>query len=383
MKTGVMVLLAMLMVFAVLFGCAEETVQPMAPESTSPGEVTADFVPENTTVDEPNFERISIVCAIFPQYDWVREIAGDRINRFELSLLMDNLVDLHNYQPSFSDIVLIAECDIFVHVGGHSDEWVEDVLRQATNPDMIVINMLEILGDDVKMSQILEGMQTDCEEDECEDDSHDHDHGHSHGHSHDHSHDHDDDDDDDDEHDHDHEHEDEHVWLSLRLAKVLCTVLTDVLSEVDPAFVEEYRSNLAAYIDELDALDSDFRAIVEASSVDTLVFADRFPFRYFVDDYGLHYYAAFSGCSAETEASFSTIVFLASKIDELGFRSIMVTESADQSIAETVIDNTQSGGQRILVLNAMQSVVRSEIDEGITYLSIMKDNLSVLREALI
>jgi len=322
--------------------------------------------PENT----PEIEKLSIVCATFPQYDWVRAIIGDNENRFDLTLLMDNLVDLHNYQPTVSDIVTIAASDLFIHVGGESDGWVGDVLRQATNPDMIVINLLDVAGDAVKMALDFEGMQDDAA----------HDHGHSHGHSHSHSHSHapasapt---------HDEIHDHEDEHVWLSLRLAKTICTAITDVLASLDPDNAGEYRSNLASYVDKLSALDMAYQAAVNAANTTTLVFADRFPFRYLMDDYGLSYYAAFSGCSAETEASFSTIVFLATKVEELALNSVMVTESADQSIARTVISSTPRRNQQIHVLNAMQSVTRRDIHNGATYLSIMESNLGVLREAL-
>jgi zinc transport system substrate-binding protein len=162
----------------------------------------------------------------------------------------------------------------------------------------------------------------------------------------------------------------------------MCTAIADVLVALDPDNEDIYRSNLAAYIDKLTSLDMEFQAAADVASVTTLVFADRFPFRYLMDDYGLSFYAAFSGCSAASEASFSTIVFLATKVVELGLNNIMVTESADKSIARTVINSTPERSQQILVLNAIQSVLRRDIDNGMTYLSIMENNLSVLKEAL-
>jgi zinc transport system substrate-binding protein len=298
--------------------------------------------------------KLSIVTAIFPQYDWVREILGNATDSFDLTLLMDNLIDLHNYQPTVEEIIKIGASDLFIHVGGHSDKWVNDVLRQATNSNTVVINLLDVLGDAVKPELIQEGMEHVCDDD-C------------------------------DEHDYYgevHVHEDEHVWVSLRLTKVICAAIAEVLAELDPKNAEAYQRNLNEYIEELSVLDREYQMMVDAANNDTLIFADRFPFRYLMDDYGLSYYAAFSGCSAETEASFNTIVFLATKMEELQLNSIIVTESGNESIARTVINSTPRKNQEILILNAMQSVTREAIDNGITYLSIMENNLKVLREAL-
>ena len=354
-----LLIVVLLMLFVMLSGCAQA--QPEAPVAGVPApapvetEPAENNTPEDIPVSEPETRRLNIVCAIFPQYDWVREILGEKAYRFDLTLLMDNLVDLHNYQPTFSDIVTIGASDLFIHVGGHSDGWVYDVLRQATNPDIVVLNLLDVVGDEVKMELLLEGMQHDCDDD-CDDPFHDHGDGH--------------------------DHEDEHVWLSLRLAKAICAAIADVLSEMDPDNADVFQSNLEAYIEKLAALDLEYQAAVDAANVTTLVFADRFPFRYLMDDYGLSYYAAFAGCSAETEASFSTIVFLATKVEELMLNNVMVTETADHAIARTVIDSTPRGTQQILVLNAMQAVTRRDIDNGMTFLSIMENNLEVLREAL-
>jgi len=172
------------------------------------------------------------------------------------------------------------------------------------------------------------------------------------------------------------------VWLSLRNAVLFCNAITNALAELDSENADFYRANLAAYLEKLAALDDEFGAVVADAATGTLLFADRFPFRYLVSDYGLDYYAAFPGCSAETEASFSTIIFLAGKADELNLRFIMVTESADKGIAETIINSTTSGDQQILVLDSMQSANSDDWQNGITYLSIMESNLAVLREAL-
>ena len=194
--------------------------------------------------------------------------------------------------------------------------------------------------------------------------------------------------DEDEDHDHDHEHEegeveyDEHVWLSLKNAKTLCKEIADRLSILDSANKDAYKANLDTYTAQLDKLDGDFKALVDGASQKTLVFGDRFPFRYFVDDYGLDYFAAFAGCSAETEASFDTIVFLAEKMDELGCGTIFTIENSDHKIAQTILDNTKAKNQNIAEMNSLQSVTKDQISSGATYLSLMQENLAVLKSAL-
>jgi zinc transport system substrate-binding protein len=294
-----------------------------------------------------------IVCTIFPQYDWVHQILGGEAGDFEVTLLLDSQLDLHNYQPSVDDIVKISTCDLFIYIGGESDEWVEDALAEATNEDMIVVNLLEALGNMAKEEVLVEGME---EEDEEEGD----------------------------EEGEEETEYDEHIWLSLRNAHLLCQTITSALSELNPASLASYQSNLAAYSALLSALDETYQAKLgpAPTKTKTILVGDRFPFRYLVDDYGIDYYAAFVGCSAETEASFETIIFLANKVDELGLKTILVTESSDQAIARTIRDNTQSKDQQILVLNALQSVTATDINNGATYLSIMESNLDVLSTAL-
>ena len=332
---------------------------------------------QTANMDNANAEKkLSVVCTIFPQYDWAREILGSKADNIDLTLLMDSGVDLHNYQPSVDDIVKISTCDLFIYVGGESDEWVDAVLTEASNPNMIVINLLDALGDSVKTEEIIEGMEEDHDHDDHKDDDHKDD---------DHKDDDHNDDDNDDGHDHDHAEEavyDEHVWLSLKNAEVFCSVIADALSLLDAGNAGEYERNLASYTEKLSALDAEYQTAVNAASVGTLLFGDRFPFRYFADSYGLSYHAAFPGCSAETEASFETVIFLAGKADELGVHTILVTESTDQSIAKTIINNTTDKNQQILALDSMQSVKASDVNSGTTYLSIMESNLNVLKEAL-
>jgi len=401
MKRLFSIIFACTLCITLLAGCAGQDTPVAAPEpllTTSEPVV----VPESEEAPEPQQEgnRLSIVSTVFPQYDWIREILGENADNMDLTLLIASTVDLHSFQPSVSDLVKISTADLFIYVGGDSDDWVEAALRQSTNPNQVVINLVEVLGDGAKIEEIIEGMQHDhdaCEdEDDCDDDDHDHGHGHSHGHSHSHDHSHDDDDCDDDvceddDHDHDdHDHDDghnhgeidEHVWLSLRNAVIFSNEIASVLSRLDPVKADLYTSNLASYVDRLLSLDEEYATVLDNVNTRTLLFADRFPFRYLVDDYGLDYYAAFTGCSAETEASFSTIIFLAGKLDELGLNSVMVTESGNLAIAETVISNTASRNQQILVLDSMQSVTTADVQNGVTFLSIMESNLNILKDAL-
>ena len=474
-----------------------------------------------TTAFAESEKALSIVCTTFPQYDWVRQILGDHVNDVDLTLLLDNGVDLHNYQPTADDIIKIAQSDLFIYVGGESDGWVEDVLATAQNPNLKTVNMLESV--EAKEEETVEGMQEEehdhdhdeeftqediedrtladfagewvslwpmmkdgeldeyCahkeEEDddpatttetyrekytkswECdvkdisvkdntvtfnyldgktvsaeyryagfatktsdsgkisvryqfETDSSDapryvqfSDHGHEPGAA---------------EHFHlyfgndgfdaimestassyfapasldkegildmlmGHEHEveyDEHVWLSLRNAETLTQTIADALSELAPDNASVYQENAKSYIAQLSELDNQYKDAVKNGQRKTILFADRFPFRYLADDYGLTYYAAFVGCSAETEASFETIAFLAKKVDELKLPVVLTIEGDNHSIAETVVSSTQEKNQQILVMNSLQSVTEKDIADGESYLGIMTENLEVLKEAL-
>ena len=482
---------------------------------------------------ETDSDKLKIVTTIFPEYDWVKEILGDKAENTDLTMLLDNGVDLHSYQPTADDIVKISDCDLFVHVGGESDGWVESVLKNAANKNVKVINLLEMLGDSVKTEETVEGMQetehahdhskevSTFEDDEVQDRSlsdwagdwqsaypfsldgtlddafaamavegemtadeykayyqngyktdianisiegehinftydngktvgsdykyvgyyiqnwstgtkaamyrfeaadkasgapiyiefNDHmiepaaaEHFHirmsnesfdaiidpenswptffpadmtgeeicEHMEGHDH----------DEDEDHEHEEEkDEHVWLSLKNAEVLVNAISESLQEIDPSSKDAYADNSSAYIEKLSELDSEYRQAVDAASTKTVLFGDRFPFRYLVDDYGLSYYAAFVGCSAETEASFETISFLAKKVDELKLPCVLTIEGTQHKIAETIVENTAEKNQKVLTMDSMQSTTSEDVANGTTYLSAMEKNLSVLKEA--
>ena len=327
MKNRISLLLALAIIVGLLAGCGQQN---------------------NTN----KTDKLSIVTTIFPEYDWVKEILGDTAENAEITMLLDSGVDLHSYQPTVDDIVKISDCDLFLYVGGESDGWVEDALKNAPNEDRTVINLLDVLGDSVKEEETVEGMQEE-----------DHDHEDADGHE-------------------EEAEYDEHIWLSLKNAQVLVAAISEALQESDPARKDTYAANSEAYVEKLSALDADYQAAVDSATYKTLLFGDRFPCRYLADDYGLDYYAAFPGCSAETEASFETVSFLAGKMDALGLPCVLTIEGTQHKIAETVVQNTSQKNQQILTMDSMQAVTANDVASGVSYLSIMEKNLSVLKKAL-
>ncbi len=336
MKKIIALLLVLLMTAGMLAGCGKQK--------------------DDDTTDTT--DKLSIVTTIFPEYDWVRQILGDKADNADVTMLLDNGVDLHSYQPTADDIVKISDCDLFIYVGGESDGWVEDALKNATNKDMKVVNLLEVLGDKVKNEEVVEGMQ---EEEHEHEDGEEHEEGEEHEHE---------------------EEADEHVWLSLKNAEVLVGTISNALQEVNPGNKDAYAANADAYVKKLSALDAEYQTAVDNAARKTVLFGDRFPFRYLVDDYGLNYYAAFVGCSAETEASFETISFLAKKVDELKLPCVLTIEGKNHKIAETIVKNTAPKSQKILTMDSMQSTTSKDVASGTTYFSVMEKNLAVLKEAL-
>lgn len=294
-------------------------------------------------------DKLNVICTVFPQYDWVKNILGSRIDDVNLTLLIDSGVDLHNYQPTVDDLAEISKCDMFVYVGGESDEWVDDALQNASNKDMIAVNLIDALGNTVKEEEVKDGMETEEEEHNKDEEENEY---------------------------------DEHIWLSIKNAVTLCGTISKKIQSLDPSNADEYKNNTDTYINSLTQLDSQYEAVCSNAETKTLLFGDRFPFRYMVDDYGLDYYAAFVGCSAETEASFETISFLAGKADELNLHAIITIEGTDHKIAQTIISNTASKDQEILSLNSMQGVTGDDVKNNVSYLSIMTDNLTTLEKAL-
>ncbi|MEE3454432.1 MAG: metal ABC transporter substrate-binding protein [Succiniclasticum sp.] len=336
--------------------------------------------------------KLKIVATIFPEYSWTKELLGSHEKDVELTLLAKKGVDMHSYQPSAEDILKIANSDLFIYVGGESDKWVDKALKEGGNPKRRVLNLMKLIGNRAKVEEEVEGMEKH--------DHHDHDkdaHAHPKKDKQDEKHEHHDKDKHDEKHEHEKEHNkdkhddkdhhdqpeyDEHVWLSLKNADIVCKAIAEELAALDSKNAETYRANYTAYSQKMAALDAKYKEAVTKAPVKTVLFGDRFPFLYLTDDYGLQYYAAFNGCSAETEASFATVAFLAKKMDELKLPAVLTIEGRQHKLAQTIVENTKAKNQKVLTLNSMQSVAEEEIKKGITYLAVMEQNLNVFQEAL-
>ena len=336
-------------------------------------------------------KKLKIVTTIYPLYDWTKEILGGEVKDTELTLLLRNGVDMHSYQPTAEDIMKLSSCDVLIYVGGESDAWVEDARKAAINKNMVAVRLMDVLGDRAKREEAVEGMEAHHHHDHDKD-GHKHDDHDKDDHKHDdHKHDeHKHEDHKHDEHKHEHDHDnhkhheeyDEHIWLSLKNAALCVNAIADALARADASHAEAYRANAEAYRGKLTAVDKEYELAVAASPKKTLLFGDRFPFRYLVDDYGLKYYAAFPGCSAETEASFETIAFQAAKLDELNLPAILTIEGGSRKVAETILYNTAKHDRKILALDSMQSTKGEKPVTGENYLDVMRKNLDVLKEAL-
>ena len=257
-------------------------------------------------------DTLSVVAVIFPEYDWVRQIIGAD-SGIELHLLVDDGVDPHSFQPSVADMVKVSECDLLIYGGGESDAWVADALKDQNKA---TVALLPLLGDKAHQEEVVAGMQVHDPEDET----------------------------------------DEHVWMSLPNAALFCTAITQALTRLAPEQEAAFQANLEAYLQKLSALDEAYRQTVDNAEKDTILVCDRFPYRYLTEDYGLNYYAAFPGCSAETGASFETVVFLSDRVKELNLNALIITETSDGRLAKTVAENAGRGDMPILILNSMQSV---------------------------
>ena len=298
--------------------------------------------------DSPTPKKISVVATTYPQYDWIQNILGGRADSLNLELLVKNGMDLHSYKPSAKDIATIASADMVVYVGGESDEWVEKALEATPKAGRIEVNLIKALGNRVKEEEIVEGMQAEEKHEHAEAPEND-----------------------------------EHVWLSLKNAEILVMDLAEALSKQDTAHATEYRMNAALYIAKVSALDAQFRSAIDEATRKTILFGDRFPFRYLVDDYGIKYYAAFVGCSAESEASFETVAFLAGKMDSLQLPAIFTIDGSDGKIARAILEaSKQSKNAQVLTLNSMQSMTDAQAEAGANYLSIMQSNLEILKKAI-
>lgn len=296
-------------------------------------------------------DKLNVVATIFPVYDWVKNVAGD-VSGVNLELLVKNGVDLHSFQPSAADIIKISTADVLVFVGGESDSWVKDVLKNPANKNLSVINLMDLLEDSVKEEEFIEGMTAaeahhseEMESDEPEEEI----------------------------------EYDEHIWLSVENAKISVQKIAEILSEKNPENAEIYGKNRDSYEKKLDELKNFYSP--KNAGTGTIIVCDRFPFRYMTDELGINYFAAFVGCSAETEASFETVAFLSKKVQEFGCHKVFVTENSDKKIARTVIKNAVFSGEcKIETLDSMQSVTFEQAKSGKNFIDTMKENYIKLSE---
>ena len=358
MKKYIGIGLSILVAIMMVLGCAKK-------ESTGSSEAeSGSSVTESSSVAESKSEKtkkLSIVTTIFPAYDWVKQVVGDNKN-VEISFLIDKGVDLHSYQASAADIAKITDSDLFVYVGGESDDWAEDIIKE--NPNLKYINMVDSIGEAALAEELVEGMQ-DEEEHDHEGEEHANEEG-EHAHE-------------EGEHEDGEEEIDEHVWLSIKNAETIVSAIEAKLAEIDPDNKAEYEKNANDYLAKLDELDKEYKDTLSSIQNKTIIVGDRFPFRYLVNEYGIKYYAAFKGCDAGSEASFETVKFLANKMDELNMTDIFIIDGSKGDLAKTIVDNTKDKNAKVLVLDSMQSTKSSD---NASYLDIMKKNLEVLKEVL-
>ena len=308
------------------------------------------------TADSQENTKLSAVATIFPQYDFLRAIGGDHL---DLHMLLSPGAESHSFEPTPGDMITVSECDLFVYVGGDSDAWVETILDSVDTSNKEVVTLMDCV--DTVAEETVEGMET---------------HGHAH--------DHEDEDTDHDEDSHDHEDEshgeqDEHVWTSPKNAMRIVQKLCDALCRLDPENADDYQANTASYLASLTSLDEEFSDVTTNASRHTIVFGDRFPFRYFADAYGLDYYAAFPGCSSESEASAKTLSFLIDKINEEQIPVVFHTELSNEKMTDCICEAT---GAKKLLLHSCHNVSKDDFENGATYLSLMEQNVAALKEAL-
>ena len=302
-----------------------------------------------------NKNSARIISSNFVGYDFARAVTGDKS---EVSMLLKPGAEAHDFEPTPEDIINIKNADLFIYVGGESDEWVERLLEGNEIPAEKTLRLMDLV--EVKEEELSEGME-EHKHDEYDHEEHDHDH---------------------EAHDHDHEeHEeyDEHIWTSPLNAIQLVNGIKTKLATIHPENKSTYTQNADSYISRLLAIDQKIRDVVSSSTKKELIFGDRFPFRYFVDEYGLSYYAAFPGCSEQTEASSQTIAFLINKAKTDGIKTILKIELTSDKLAKTIAEET---GAKVLTLNAAHNISKEDFESGLTYTDIMETNINVLKEAL-
>ncbi len=344
-------------------------------------------------------DKVSVVTTNFPPYDFTREIAGDKA---EVTMLLPPGAESHSFEPTPQDIIKIGDSDIFIYTGGESDVWVDEILESLDGSDTKIIKMMDSV--DVVEEEIVEGMEEDGhdhghEEEGHEEDAHSDEHADESHAEEEHTDEHTDDhaeeeshieDEHSDEHaeeenhaEDEHAHEgvvlDEHVWTSPKNAQKIVATISETLQSIDTSNADLYAENTARLTEELAVLDNEFREIVNGAVRHTFVFGDRFPLRYFADEYGLEYFAAFPGCSTDTEPSAQTVAFLIDKIRDEKIPAVFHIEFSNEKMAETIADET---GVKNLLFHSAHNVSKDEMDAGEGYISLMRANEARLKEAL-
>lgn len=312
---------------------------------------------QNNASGTSNDGKVKVVATIFPQYDFAKQIGGDRA---DVQMLLAPGAEAHSFEPTPEDIKSIQNADLFVYVGGENDEWVEDILASMGDKAPQTLKLVDCVK--TVEEETVEGMQEEHEHAEGE--THDHEHAADGAHEHEHGED---------------AEIDEHVWTSPKNAEAIVDALCESMSSARPADADTFKSNASAYKAQLEDLDGKFRDVVGNANRKTIVFGDRFPLRYFVDEYGLSYYAAFPGCASDTEASADTVAFLIDKVKEEKIPAVFSIELSNGKIADTIAEST--GAER-LTFYTCHNVSADQMKQGATYLSMMTENVDTLRKAL-
>lgn len=303
--------------------------------------------------DSSDPSKIHAVTTIFPPYDFLREIGGEHL---EVTMLLKPGAESHSFEPTPKDMIAVSESDLFVYVGGDSDAWVETILESVDTSEKETVTLMDCV--ETVAEEKKEGMET---------------HGYAHDHEASES--------AEETHasDETHPEQDEHVWTSPGNAARIVEKLRDALIRIDPEHEEDYRKNAADYVSRLEALDQEFTETTANASRHTIILGDRFPFRYLADAYGLDYYAAFPGCSSESEASAKTVAFLIDKVKEEKIPVVFTIELSNQQMTDSICEAT---GAKKLLLHSCHNVTKEEFEQGTTYLELMEHNVQVLKEAL-
>ena len=322
--------------------------------------------------------RMKVVTTIFPPYDFARAISGEE-ERAGVRMLLAPGEEVHSYEPTPLDIKEIQNCDLFIYVGAENDVWVDRILENMGDQKPETLRLVDLT--DTVAEEIVEGMMQERGHDHGEEEGHDHEDSHEEEEGHDYEDSH-----EEEEHAHsgdsshaEHEEADEHVWTSPVKAAQITEAIAQKMAQIDPANADYYLANAGDYEAQILDLDEQFRQIAEHAERSTLVFGDRFPIRYFAEEYGLDYYAAFPGCSSESEPSASTLAFLIDKVREEQIPVVFSIEFSNGNIARAICEST---GAVQRTFYSCHNVTKEQMFGGATYVSMMRENLDVIREAL-